>query len=68
MPKDIKIEFKDCFGKKLMFPKCKTAKLLCKIANKATISDLMFIKIRKLGYTISVFADQPQVKDITWKK
>jgi len=66
--KNIKVEFRNSYGKKLMYPVCPTAMLLCKLANKATVTDKMYFDIRRLGYTVTVDAAKPLPKEITWVK
>jgi len=51
---DIYVEIKNVYGKDLVYPACKTSKLLCELTGTKTISRENIKVIMDLGYNIEI--------------
>ncbi len=51
---EIKVKIKESYGRRLIYPACETADILCKLAGTATLTDQAVKYIKALGYTIKV--------------
>jgi len=61
----INIEIKNVYGNELVYPLCETAKKLCSLTGKKTLSYNDLYTIQDLGYTINIAGNRVPVSILT---